>query len=230
MVAGDSGSEPETPAVSSGWDEASVVERKVTLTAVDFTSAVAHMPGYKRPWLLPVVGLAAIGAWNLLGKVALTTNLTLSFLFVLFLYFQRLKRKAWANQVSSTLAAGVTIFRFDDYGFTVQSTLREHRLAWASLAGQLETPESFFVYTTPHAFWLIPKRAFEADEIANVRQWLRSRVVPKPAPAAAAGGRRMLLAWVLLIVTFLSIWHFLSIDEQGEHQHRSHDGAQEPRR
>jgi hypothetical protein len=63
------------------------------------------------------------------------------------------------------------------------------------------------------ALVVVPKRAFQVGELVVIREWLRSRVVPKQAAAVAAAGRRTLLAWVVVFVAILSIWHFLSIDD-----------------
>lgn len=97
-------------------------------------------------------------------------------------------------------------------------------MTWASLVGHGETPENFLVHMASRAWVVVPKRAFQAGELVIIREWLRSRVVPKAAAAVAVAGWRTLLAWVAAIVAFLSIWHFLSVEEApkgGVHKTRS---------
>jgi hypothetical protein len=123
---------------------------------------------------------------------------------------------------------GPTTFCFDDYGFSSESKLRQHRLAWASLSRARETPEAFLVYTTPLTVLIVPKRAFSESDVATLRRWLPERITAKPLPPTGGlRGRGTLLLWVVLVVTFLSIWHFLANDgpPHGERAKRRNTAA-----
>jgi len=199
--------------VSQGWEDAAVIEGALELTPSDFSSAVGHLPGFKRPWLLPAIWGGALLVFNLISAMPLTSLLPAIFVVVLFSYFQWLNRRAWAKRAFSDLGGGVTKFRFDDYGLSVESSLRQHRLAWVSLARQLETPESLVVFTTPQTLFVIPKRAFKADQVDALRQLCLSRIVQRPEHATAGSPKRLLFAWLALIIAFLAIWHFLNSDD-----------------
>jgi hypothetical protein len=136
--------------------------------------------------------------------------------------FQRATRRAWTKQAFANVG-GQTTFRFDDYGFTWESSLRQHRLAWASLARALETPTAFLVYPSPQTVLIVPKRAFTDADVAVLSRLLRERITLKPAPKAglfANRAWRTVLLWVVLVVTFLAIWQFL--DERAPSEHRRH--------
>jgi hypothetical protein len=178
---------------------------------------VKHLPGSKGRWLVPVmIAVGMVPPWILNGSdvrgQVLTIVLPLAFVIIMTTYFQRGIGRAWANQALSNIG-GQTTFRFDDYGFTSESSLRQHRLAWAGLARSLETPQAFVVYTTPGTVLIVPKRAFADADVVRVSALLRERISPVPVQKVGffgtASAWRTLLIWVVVLVTFLSIWQFL---------------------
>jgi hypothetical protein len=199
-------------------DAATIVGTTDVIEA-DLRHAQSRLPGAKNltiwltamvVFLLVYLGLRPEGIDR---HVVLTMGLPMVFVVVLTVYLQVVGRRAWLKQ-ALTNVGGPTTFRFDDYGFSSESQLRQHRLAWASLSRAVQTPEAFLVYTTPLTVLIIPKRAFSDVQAATVGRWLVERIIVKPSPPT--GGLRVrgtLLLWVVLIVTFLSIWHFLSVDD-----------------
>lgn len=204
------------------------------MTEADLVQVVTQLRGSKRPWLVLVMLAAAVlplvilnwGNWR---GLTLTVLLPMAFVIVMTLYFQRGVGRAWAKQALTNIG-GPTSFRFDDYGFTAESTLRQHRLAWAGLARSLETQHAFLVYTTPATVLIVPKRAFADDDVLRLSAWLRERITPVPVQKVGVFGtvsaRRTLVLWVVVLVTFLSIWHFLSIDGSPQRQRHAHDQAE----
>ena len=69
--------------------------------------------------------VGALLVFNLINPMPLTSLLPAGFMAVLLLYFQVLGRKAWAKRAFSDLGGGVSKFRFDDYGLSVESSLRQ---------------------------------------------------------------------------------------------------------
>jgi hypothetical protein len=219
--------------VDAGEGETIVGDADVS--EADLARAGAKLPGAKQPWLMPVVlgaamllllglSLPAI-AWETMLSVLLVT----AFLVVVSTLLQRATRRAWSKQAFANVG-GQTTFRFDDYGFTWESSLRQHRLAWASLARALETPTAFLVYTAPQAVLIVPKRAFTDADVAALSRLLRERITPKPAPKAGLFANRTwrtLLLWVVLVVTFLAIWQFLDRRAPPEHRRRKRENAAE---
>jgi hypothetical protein len=186
------------------------------VSAADLAEVVTQLPAFKRPWLGPVV-IAAAGLLSLsilpdfTRETLLTVALPLLFFIALTAFFQRAGRRAWIAQALANVG-GRTTFRFDDYGFTSESGLRQHRLAWASLARAVETPHAFLIYTTPQTVLIVPKRAFTDADVAALSRRLPERITPKPLPGAgllAGGTKRTLVLWVVLVVAFLAIWQFL---------------------
>lgn len=201
----------------------------------DLTQALARMSGNRRPWLMPVLMVGAMLVFVALSPSRVTSVTVLSFvlpvLFVagLMTYFQVAGKRAWVKQALANVG-GPTTYCFDDFGFSSESKLRQHRLAWAALARAVETPEAFLIYTTPQTVLIVPKRAFTDAGVAALHELLPARVTPTPVAKPGVGGRvsgrGTLLMWVVLVVTFLSIWHFLSIDEApSRRQRHPHESA-----
>lgn len=197
--------------------DSTVIVGQADVSEADLTQVVAHLPGSKHRWLVPVMIAAGMLPLLLLNGAdwraqTLTVGLPLAFVLIMTTYFQRGIGRAWAKQALSNIG-GPTTFRFDDYGFTSESSLRQYRLAWAGLARSLETPQAFVVYTTPGTVLIVPKRAFADHEVVRLSALLRERILPVPVQKMRIFGRvsaqRTLLLWVVLLVTFLSIWHFL---------------------
>lgn len=215
--------------VDQASDSAAIVG-EADVTEADLLQVAKALPGSKRPWLVPAI--IAVGMVPLLvlngpdwRARTLTVLLPAAFVIIMTVYFQRGIGRAWAKQALTNIG-GSTTFRFDDYGFAAESSLRQHRLAWAGLARALETPQAFLVYTTPGTVLIVPKRAFADDEVLRLSGWLRERITPVPVRKVGVFGtvsaQRTLVLWVVLLVTFLSIWHFLGEDaprpsQQGPH-------------
>lgn len=195
-----------------------LVTGRTDLVEADFAAATAALPDFRRGrqtlFIWGLLLLMFLACWQLLGEGGqspdlLPIALPVAFTVVLAIFFQRAMRKGWVKQALVD-QGGPTDFRFDDFGFNVDSRLRHHRLAWASLARWLETPEAFVVYTTPRTLLVVPKRAFAAPAVRQVRELLSTRITPAPARSGLVGGvRRTLVVWVLLVVAFLAIWHLL---------------------
>jgi hypothetical protein len=223
--------------VDRASDTAAIVGKADVIEA-DLAHAVTHLPGSKRGWLAPAITAAVmVTLWVLNGSdwraQTLTVLLPMAFVVVMTTYFQRGIGRAWAKQALSNIG-GPTTFRFDDYGFTCESSLRQHRLAWAGLARSLETPQAFVVYTTPGTVLIVPKRAFADDEVVRVSALLRERILPVRVQKVGVFGRvsvqRTLLLWVILLVTFLSIWHFLDEGAPPSRDHAHRESAAESAR
>lgn len=185
---------------------------------VDLAQALGRLRGNRRPWLLPVLMVAAMLVFMALSPSRIGSETLLSFVLpvsvvaILMTYFQVAGKRAWVKQALANIG-GPTTYRFDDFGFSSESQLRQHRLAWATLTRTVETPEAFLIYTTPQTLLIIPKRAFADADVAALGSLLLARVKQQPIVTGRVSGRFTLLLWVVLVVTFLSIWHFLSIDD-----------------
>ena len=197
------------------------------VTEADLAHVATQLPGSQRPWLVPALVAAGFLVFLVLNPAApreqiLSLALPAAFAVLLTVLFQRAARRAWIKQ-ALTNVGGPTTFRFDDYGFASESSMRQHRLAWAVLVRVPETAQAFLVYTTPGTVLIVPKRAFADAEVARLRRWLPERITPTPLQKAGLFGarstQRTLLLWVLLVVAFLAIWQFL---DQPPPQHRRH--------
>ena len=218
--------------------ESAAVVGEADVTEADLVDVATHLPGSQRRWLVPVIIAAGILPLLILNGSdwrgqALTVLLPLAFVIIMTTYFQRGIGRAWAKQALTNIG-GRTTFRFDDYGFTSESSLRQHRLAWAGLARSLETPRAFIVYTTPGSLLIVPKRAFADDEVARLSVLLRQRITPAPVQKVGVFGTvsawRILVIWVVVLVTFLLIWHFLDEGTPPRRDHAHRESAAESAR
>jgi hypothetical protein len=141
-------------------DSAAIVGQ-AEVSEADLAQVLARQPGNQRPWLFPVVMVAAVLAYLALTSSAFTRETFLTFVMPATLvaggswYLHVAARRAWIKQAFANVG-GSTTFRFDDFGFSSESKLRQHRLAWAALARSLETPEAFLIYTTPRTVLVVP--------------------------------------------------------------------------
>jgi len=193
-----------------------VVSGEVVLSEADLAAAMRHLPEFGRRWLAFVVALLVMPFVALSSHLDQFTLVPVLACAVLFLVFQQRLRRQWPKRALGDLGAGPTTFRFDDFGFSASSSLRQHRLAWSSLARYVETPEAFAIYTTPRTLLLVPKRAFSPVQAAQVSELLKTRVIAKPgSPSPRAALTRVLLVWLALVVSFLVIWFLLDQPAQG---------------
>lgn len=205
-----------------------ILTGQAELVEADFVAVRAAIPGLTQgARLLAVWGIALaafVSCWfflsgNLEPSQLLPIVLPAVFVVVLALSFRRGLGRAWIKQAVAD-QGGPTEFRFDDFGFKVDSALRRHELAWASLARWVETRDAFVVYTTPRTLLLVPKRAFPASALGQLRELLATRITPKPA----AGFERKpstvktLVVWVVVLTAFLTIWHLLNGNEPPKHR------------
>lgn len=197
-----------------------VVTGRAELVEADFAAAATRLPQFRRGltqlWLWPLLVIAFMSIHRFLNQgdsslELLPLTLPVVFAIALALVFRRLTHRAWIKQAQAN-QGGNAEFRFDDFGFGLESPLRQHRLAWASLAHWVETPEAFVIYTTPRTLLLVPKRAFSSQSLDRVRELLASRITTKEPAGSAFGSfnwRKTLLLWLILVLAFLGIWHWL---------------------
>lgn len=193
-------------------DEELALSGEVELSEADLAAVMPYLPELKARWLIPLAMFAVVPAAVVMNRgLQPTLLLPMTLGAAALVYFQISLRKRWPKRALGDLGAGVTRFRFDDFGFSASSSLRQHRLAWSALARWVETPEAFAIYPTPRTLLVVPKRAFNAADVARVSQLLRSRVIGKPAaPETRRLLTRVLLAWLALIVAFGAIWLLLN--------------------
>lgn len=222
--------------MEAGLDQSSEAQEIVgeaDVTEADLAHVVTQLPGEQRSWLLPALLAVAIVVYLLVspfppGPETLPIVLPMAFVLVLVGFFRRGARRAWIKQAFANIG-GPTKFRFDDFGFTSESSLRQHRLAWVVLARVTETPAAFLVYTTPRTVLVVPKRAFADADLPGLRQLHAARVIPQAVKGGAPGaqGRKVLLLWVVVLVSFLSIWHFLREESPPGRRHLRRETAAE---
>ena len=188
-----------------------VITGQLELTEADLARLAPHLPEFKRRWL-PLLMFVVVTPVVVFVNHSWLTVLPMLFGGLLFGYFQLLASKKWPKRALADLGAGTTTFRFDDYGMTVSSSLREHRLAWSALSRYVEAPGGFAVYTTPRTLLVVPKRAFAAADVPRLAELLRTRVIAKPGSAPGVPFKRVALLWLTLIVAFVAIWLFLNDD------------------
>src|SRR6185369_12955584 len=134
-------------------------------------------PELGRRWLVALL-VAAYAIVNLLfmrgaGRATLAPALMFG---VAFLSIQTWQRRRWPKAALAQLGAGATQFRFEDYGLTVNSSLRQQRFAWSALSRFIQAPTAFLIYTTPRAVFVVPKRAFRDVDIARIAERLKAKI------------------------------------------------------
>lgn len=116
--------------------------------------------------------------------------------------------RGWAKRSLATMGSGRATFRFDDEGLYFEAPARQFKLGWSAMPQHIDTGESFAVYTSDQTLLIIPKRAFQDADVAAVAQLLQARI---PALRQRTFPLRLVI-WVVVMIFFLSAWHFLQIE------------------
>lgn len=66
--------------------------------------------------------------------------------------------------------------RFDDEGMTLETERGSRGWPWQKFSTYMESPFFFHIYFDPRSFFLIPKKAFDEDGIAEARKYLKDRI------------------------------------------------------
>jgi len=132
------------------------------------------------PWMLGAVPIGAVAAW--------------------------VYRQHWAAASFARIGPQQISYRFDAEGLQVSSSRDRRSLKWAALSGSTETRHAFLVFLTGSQFFLMPKRAFSADDLPELAQLLGA--IPKRATRGRA--LRTFGIWLLGCAFFLLLFEFLS--------------------
>lgn len=193
-----------------------VIVGQAEVLEADAADAITKLGATKRAWLVPslVTGVALLAVVLILPltwQVALTIGLPLAFMVLRPIYVTRAARRLWIKQVLASVGGRIA-FRFDDYGCVAESSLRQHRLAWAALSRAVETPAAFLVYTMTRNMFIVPKRAFADAEVVKLGRVLRERITltpPRKPPILNTASNRTLLKWLLPFAAYLWLWRFI---------------------
>lgn len=66
---------------------------------------------------------------------------------------------------------------FEDNGFTLGNERGGRQWSWKTVSHYLETPHFFHLYFNATSFFLIPKGAFDRQQITEMREILRTKVI-----------------------------------------------------
>jgi hypothetical protein len=73
------------------------------------------------------------------------------------------------------LGTGVTLFAIDPHN----SALRNSKVDWSAYVNWVEEKATFALFPHPRIFIVIPKRAFDADQLVEFRELLHRKVKQK---------------------------------------------------
>ncbi|HVY32516.1 MAG TPA: YcxB family protein [Polyangiaceae bacterium] len=187
------------------------------LRAEDFAKAYPRLPAFRRlRWILlalPIVW-AFSAITTVVGGARPVTVLTLPALLppvvgilaaiALGLWIPH----SWARRSLAAMGGGRVTFRFDDEGLYYEAPARQFKLGWGALPQHIDVGDSFAIYTSEQTLLIVPKRAFADADVATLGQMLQARIPPLRQRTFPL----RLVIWVLAMIFFLSVWHFLSID------------------
>jgi hypothetical protein len=189
----------------------SAVEGTLTLTEGDLAAGYRDLRGPKAvSWVPPLVVLAIpvflLVTPGLMSWVALAPAL----LFVVVWYRllpKTLAKKHFARMKPEDLRLE---FEFSEQGYRIRTTGSDFRQVYSSVHSYLDGVDTLALFTPGQIAQLVPKRAFSAEGIRQIGEWLKASVPPRPTQSLLPNPRRALLLWASLIVAFVSIWYFLA--------------------
>lgn len=120
--------------------------------------------------------------------------------------------RSWAKRATRDLGAGRARFYFDELGFRCEYAQHQVQVKWAGLPQHVETRDAFIVFTASQSVCVMPKRAFDAEDLVAVGSLLRERI-----PTKARKGRvlRLVGIWVgvvLALLAVLSLWEYSQLE------------------
>ena len=134
------------------------VKKFARRTRVMYAVVIVIMAALMTPWR-STLALAAF-------VLAVGTFILLSWLFT-----RALTRRAITDQINRELPEkgqlGRHHIRIDETGVFESTAVGEQRVAWAGIDRIERNEDSIFIYTTPHAALMIPRRAFATAEAAD---------------------------------------------------------------
>lgn len=75
--------------------------------------------------------------------------------------------------------------QFEEEGFSLGNERGGRQWSWKTVSHYLETPHFFHLYFTATSFFLVPKSAFSASQLMEMRELLRSHIAPRPGGGSA---------------------------------------------
>jgi hypothetical protein len=66
---------------------------------------------------------------------------------------------------------------FEDKGFSLGNERGGRQWSWKTVSYYLETPHFFHLYFNATSFFLVPKAAFEGEQLTEIRKVLREHVM-----------------------------------------------------
>jgi len=202
------------------------IRGQFTLTEEDAQRAVNENAGLKWWHIVFIVPVVLIGVWPILKSgddALLTIAIPMVFLVVLFCFILILRFRVAGKQLleNMTEAERQLSFHFDASGYRIATPVNAASGQWCAVHRTHEGATTFFIYLATSVFQIVPKRALAEPDVPRLRALFVEHVRPRTSKYAGAGAmRRTLILWVVLIVTFASIWQFLSGGSQRRHSHR----------
>jgi YcxB-like protein len=191
-------------------------EGNLTLSAEDCQRAMADMPEQVRSNRL-VHGYAIFVMLAGLGGEWLGADLTLRGMWILFgaalLVYAQLRSRSAGQRLLRSMKEGEreVSYRFDSEGVNLKTPVSELSMSYAALRRQREGSTAFLLYTGERLAQLVPKRAFDAAQLEQIRRWLSAGVKERPQPRRFL---RAIVLWLVLIVSFLLLWQLVLAPSQ----------------
>ena len=139
--------------------------------------------------------------------------------FILALLFFAPKSAARKTAQALRLEEGDVTVRFDDEAVTIHAPGSTTTTAYRAIPGWRESASAFLLYCGTNAANIVPKRAFEPDDVPRVRALLAANVKAAPAPGQKTL-RRTLIVWVLLLAAFMVVWQLFENPQARQRRER----------
>lgn len=149
---------------------------------------------------------------GLLSPVALAPVAVMVVLYATFSFL--IPSRNAKSQIDILKRAGDTnvTYRFDNNGFTIRSASTTASVAYRGLVKTRRGKSTLLLFTTGQIAQLVPLRAFTTDERARVLAFLP----PDQKAIVNTPWKRVVVLWVVLVATFLTIWLSLNSEKPNE--------------
>jgi hypothetical protein len=187
-----------------------VVEGKLTFTAEDLQRGLAQMPEnvVVNRWLQAYAGLLIVAGAAGFMDAMLGLRLLWIVIGLGLMVWAPLRTRRAGERLLAGMQNGArdVSYRFDAQGMNIQTPVSDVSLRYGALHRQREVSTAFLLYTQDHVAQIIPKRAFDAAQLEQLRRWFTGAVQERPRPKTF---RRTLVIWAVLLLFFLIVWQWV---------------------
>lgn len=188
-----------------------VVQGALELTEDDLVKGHRELPSpFKMFWWMQIGAAPVLLMFYNWTDFDLASLLPVAIFVLFFAWFLRIlgpKSRGRKHFAALSPQERQVEYEFNPSSYRAATLVSEGRHQYGGLHRFIDGPSTFILYVSPQIAHLIPKRAFDAQGVDQISEWLRAGVEPKAKPSR--GTTRAIILWVVLVAGLLMVWNLL---------------------